>query len=284
MSDYPIDRWRVGDVTVTKVVECVQKWPFEALLPGASEDVVGSLEWLAPYVHHDGRMLISFHAFVVESQGRTILVDTCIGNDKDRTVGVFAQQQSNFLVDLAEAGVGADDVDIVFCTHLHVDHVGWNTSLVDGRWVPTFPQARHLFHRGEYEFWRTEPQNIGDVFGDSVAPVMEAGLADLVDDGHRITDDVVLEPTVGHTPGHCSVRIESGGQRAVITGDMTHHPVQLARPDLCSSADWDEVRAEATRREAFERWGGDTLVLGTHFASPTAGRLEPDGDAWRLVS
>jgi glyoxylase-like metal-dependent hydrolase (beta-lactamase superfamily II) len=227
-------------------------------------------------------MLISFHAFVVESEGRTILVDTCIGNDKDRTVGVFAQLQSNFLADLAEAGVGAGDVDIVFCTHLHVDHVGWNTTLVDGSWTPTFPGARHLFHRTEYEYWRSEPQDIGDVFGDSVAPVMEAGLADLVDDGHRITGEVVLEPTVGHTPGHCSVRIESGGQRAVITGDMTHHPVQFARPDLCSTADWDQARAEATRREAYARWGADTLVLGTHFASPTAGRLEREGDAWRL--
>jgi glyoxylase-like metal-dependent hydrolase (beta-lactamase superfamily II) len=271
-------------VTVTEVVECEQKWPFEALLPGATDDVIGSLDWLAPYVNDDGRMLISFHAFVVESQGRTILVDTCIGNDKDRTVGVFAGLQSNFLDDLAGAGFTTGDIDIVFCTHLHVDHVGWNTSLVDGAWVPTFPQARHLFHRAEYEYWRSEPQDIGDVFGDSVAPVMDAGLADLVDDGHRITDEVVLEPTFGHTPGHCSVRIESGGERAVITGDMTHHPVQFARPDLCSSADWDQARAEVTRREAFARWGGATLVLGTHFASPTAGRLEPDGDAWRLVS
>jgi glyoxylase-like metal-dependent hydrolase (beta-lactamase superfamily II) len=282
MAAYPIERWTIGDVTVTKVVECVQKWPFSALLPDVTPGILAEHPWVDPYVHEDGRLYISFHAFVLESEGRVVMVDTCIGNDKNLDVKVFAHQQSPFLDDLGEAGFGTDTVDTVFCTHLHVDHVGWNTSYVDGRWVPTFPTARHLFHSAEYAYWKDEPQDFGDVWGESIAPVVDAGLVDLVDGDHHITGEVMLEPTPGHTPGHCCVRIESGGQAGIITGDMTHHPIQFSRPDIVSPADWKSEMAEATRREAYRRWGPDTLVLGTHFATPTAGRLVPDGDTWRL--
>ena len=281
MSEYPIQRWKVGDATVTKVVECVQKWPFSALLPDVTEEMLDA-DWLAPFAHDDGRMLLSFHAFVIESRGRTIVVDTCIGNDKERTPHVFDHLQTSFIADLDEAGFTTDDVDTVFCTHLHVDHVGWNTTLVDGRWVPTFPRARYLLDQREIDYLRAEPQGLGDVYGDSVAPVLDAGVVDLVEPDHRLTDEVWLEPTPGHTPGHHSVRVNSGGSDAVITGDMVHHPVQIVRPDICSNADWRPELAAATRNQAYERWGPDMLVIGTHFATPTAGRLERDGDAWRL--
>jgi glyoxylase-like metal-dependent hydrolase (beta-lactamase superfamily II) len=283
VSDYPILSWKVGEARITKVVECVQKWPFSALLPEVTEELLATHDWLAPFVHDDGRMLLSFHALVVESQGRTILVDTCIGNDKDRTPHVFDHLQTPFIDDLAAAGFAVGDVDTVFCTHLHVDHVGWNTTLVDGRWVPTFPRARYLLDRSELDYLRQEPQDLGDIYGDSVEPVLDAGMVDFVEADHRLTDEVWLEATPGHTPGHHSVRIRSAGADAVITGDMTHHPVQMARPDICSTADWRPEMAAATRRQAYERWGTDTLVIGTHFAAPTAGRLERDGDAWRLV-
>ena len=280
---YPLQRWHVGDVVVTKVTECVQKWPFEALLPGAGPGLIDSLPWLHPhFVNPDGRMLISFHTFVVESAGTTVLVDTCIGCDKTRTPKVFDHVQSELMDDLVAMGAAPDSVDRVFCTHLHVDHVGWNTTLVDDRWVPTFGNARYLVHRDEYDYWENTEQESGDVFGDSVRPLFDAGVGDLVGSDVEIAPGIRLEATIGHTPGHHCVVIESAGQRAVVTGDMVHHPVQLAHPELSSNADWDASRSAGTRREAFARWADGTLVLGTHFAGPTAGWLRADGDGWQL--
>jgi glyoxylase-like metal-dependent hydrolase (beta-lactamase superfamily II) len=171
------------------------------------------------------------------------------------------------------------------CTHLHVDHVGWNTMLVDGKWAPTFPNARYLMGRIEFGHWRdqtAQPEQRA-VFADSVAPVFEAGLVDLVEIDHRVCDEVSFVPTLGHTPGHVSIRISSKGEEALITGDFIHHPCQMARPEWASAADFDQVASTKTRRDVFERLaGGPTLVIGTHFATPTAGRVVRDGDAYRL--
>jgi glyoxylase-like metal-dependent hydrolase (beta-lactamase superfamily II) len=166
-----------------------------------------------------------------------------------------------------------------------VDHVGWNTRLIDGKWVPTFGNARHLFARTEYDHWivNTDVEYFGDVMGDSVTPVVDAGLADFVDIDHRITDEVWLEPTPGHTPGHCSVHISSDGMDAVITGDMTHSPIQFTH-GLSGVADTDTAQADRTRAEFVGRYADTpTLIIGTHFGGPTAGRLERDGEAWRFV-
>jgi glyoxylase-like metal-dependent hydrolase (beta-lactamase superfamily II) len=166
-----------------------------------------------------------------------------------------------------------------------VDHVGWNTILVDGQWVPTFPGARYLIARDEFDYWRDqdkmELQTV--VFADSVQPVFEAGLVDLVDTDHQLCEEVDLVPTLGHTPGHVSVRIRSGGEQALITGDFIHHPCQMARLNWGSSADLDKAEADATRRRVFaEHADTPTLVIGTHFAGATAGRIVRDGDAYRL--
>jgi len=282
-------KWKIGDVTITKVLEKEMHWPFKALLPAATEEVVDGVPWLAPhYVDEAGKLILSVHCLAIESQGQRLLVDTCIGNDKDRPTRPFDGLDTSFLSDLEAAGFPRDSVDAVMCTHLHVDHVGWNTMLVDGVWVPTFSNARHLFDRTEYDHWvEAGPKELdifGDVMGDSVAPIVDAGLADFVNgDGHKVTDEVWLESTPGHTPGHYSVRISSGGEDAVITGDMTHHPIQYAHPDLGSPADTDSATAIATRQSFIERYGDTpTLVIGTHFAGPTAGRIVSDGAAWRL--
>jgi len=279
-----MSEWQVGDVTITKVPEMEPHWPFSAILPGA-EELIAAPAWLRPdFVTDEGRMKLSIHTLVVRSEGKTILVDTCCGNGKERPGATpFENLDTDFLDRLAAAGVEPDAVDVVVCTHLHVDHVGWNTHNVDGEWVPTFPNATYLFVEAEYTHWRDEPQHYGPVFDDSVAPVMDAGLGQLVEPDHQITSEVRLESTPGHTPGHASVRIESGGDTAVITGDMTHHPVQFAHPDLPSSADWRQDMSTATRHEAYQRWADGRLVIGTHFAGRTAGRLEPEGDGYRFA-
>jgi glyoxylase-like metal-dependent hydrolase (beta-lactamase superfamily II) len=173
----------------------------------------------------------------------------------------------------------------VLCTHLHVDHVGWNTMLVDGRWVPTFPRARYLMGRVEYEHW-SRPQGRDDmvaVFGDSVRPVFDAGLVDLVETDARISEEIDLVPTIGHTPGHVSVRIRSRGEEALITGDFMHHPCQIAHPEWASTADSDAAMGVATRERMFEQLAGTpVLVIGTHFAGATAGRIVRDGATYRL--
>ena len=202
-------------------------------------------------------------------------MDTCVGNDKPREVKNWNMRQGRFLEDLAEAGFPRERVDTVLCTHLHVDHVGWNTMLKDGKWVPTFPNARYLFGRKEFEHWSKAPAGPDrDVQMDSVRPILDAGLADLVAMDHRITSEVYLEPTLGHTPGHVSVCISSKGDEAVITGDLMHHPVQCAEPDWAARFDVDPDAARRTRRAFLERHAGKpVLVLGTHFATPTAGRV-----------
>ena len=188
-----------------------------------------------------------------------------------------------FLEDLERAGAPRERVDQVMCTHLHIDHVGWNTMRVDDRWVPTFPSARYLFARKEWDYWKDRPEDHGPVITDSVRPIVDAGLADLVEGDHKLTDEVWLEPTPGHTPGHSSVHIRSAGEEAVITGDMIHHPVQMAHPDWCLDVDYDKDQSRATRRAFLERYSdAPVLVIGTHFVTPTAGHVVRDGDAYRL--
>ncbi|HXH83382.1 MAG TPA: MBL fold metallo-hydrolase [Candidatus Tectomicrobia bacterium] len=278
----------LGRLRVTAVVERAGPTRPTWLLPDATPEAVERhREWLAPhFLDERGRFLQSIHAFVVATPDRTVLVDTCVGNDKDRGGRApFHMLRTPFLDDLAAAGVPPERVDVVVCTHLHVDHVGWNTRLDAGRWVPTFPRARHLFARREWEHWSREGDDDSRrVMEDSVRPVLDAGLADLVETDHRISDELWLEPTPGHTPGHVSVRLRSGGRDAVITGDLMHHPIQVAEPDWASHFDTDAAQARATRRAFCARYAdGPVLVLGTHFHHPTAGRIVRHGDAWRFA-
>jgi glyoxylase-like metal-dependent hydrolase (beta-lactamase superfamily II) len=230
---------------------------------------------------------MSIHALLIEAPGRRIIVDTCLGNDKkDRRIPTWNDRQGCFLEDLTAAGFARETIDTVLCMHLHVDHVGWNTMLVDGQWQPTFPKARYLFGRVEYQHWstQTERADMLPVFADSIRPVFERGLVDLVEADHRLCPEVELMPSEGHTPGHVSVLIRSKGRRGMITGDFAHHPCQMARPEWSSTADDDPVAAEATRRRIFRALAGEpVLVIGTHFAGPTAGYVLADGNGYKLA-
>jgi len=280
-----MNRWKIGDVTITRIVEMETTSKATFVLKDGSPENIRSVPWLRPhFANADGKVIMSVHAFVIESPGHRMVVDTCIGNDKRRAFPGWNMLQLPFLADLEKAGFARDSIDRVLCTHLHVDHVGWNTMLVDGKWKPTFPRARYLIGRKEWEHWsKASEPDTRDLLDDSVRPVFDAGLAELVESDARITDEIRLEPTPGHTPGHHSVRISSRGQEAVITGDLMHHPVQMAHPEWGSHFDSDFNEAIATRRAFLERYGDQPiLVLGTHFATPSAGRIVRDGNAWRL--
>ena len=282
-----MSRWKIGDVTVTKVLELEATGGSRFLLPQATREAILPIAWLRPHFADDeGRLRMSIHAFLVETPTRRIVVDTCLGNDKEgRRIPGWNRLNTRFLADLAAAGAPRERIDTVLCTHLHVDHVGWNTMRQDGAWVPTFPNARYLMGRAEYAHWAGphEREDMRIVFADSVAPVFDAGLVDLVETDHRICEELSLIPTLGHTPGHVSLRIESRGERGLITGDFLHHPCQIAHPEWSSTADWDPAEAQRTRERMFaELAGAPVLVLGTHFAGATAGRIVRDGAVWRL--
>ena len=280
-------KWRIGEVTVTKIVELEVTGGSRFILPQATPEAVLPIAWLQPdFADERGRLKMSIHALVVETPSRRIIVDTCLGNDKEnRRIPTWNNLQTSFLADLAAAGYPRETIDTVICTHLHVDHVGWNTMLVDGHWVPTFPNARYLMGRVEFEHWRSrhEREDMRAVLADSVTPVWDGGLVDLVETDHRICGEVSRVPTRGHTPGHVSVRIASQGEEGLITGDFMHHPCQIACPDWSSTADGDPVEARLTRERMLTRLvNTPILVIGTHFAGRTAGRVARDGAAFRL--
>jgi glyoxylase-like metal-dependent hydrolase (beta-lactamase superfamily II) len=234
----------------------------------------------------EGKLIASVHALVVETPTLTVVVDTCIGNDKERMPNKnWHKMQTRFLEDFRAAGFEPDKIDAVLCTHLHVDHVGWNTFWDGSAWKPTFPNARYLMAKSEFQYWESHEDDVTphQVFLDSVAPVVDAGLVDLVETTHEVCPEVSLVPTLGHTPGHVSVRIQSQGEEALITGDFLHHPCQMAHPEWASAVDYDSEASTATRWRMLEAYAGtDKLLIGTHFAGPTAGRVVRDGDVFRL--
>ena len=271
--------WKIGDVKITSIHELKVSGDNEFVLPDASNAKCKKIGWLEPhFMDSDGYLIFVVQAFVVDTGSRKIVVDTCIGNDKETGVEPWDNMQTSFLEDLAAAGYPAEEIDTVMCTHLHVDHVGWNTKFVNGVWVPTFPNARYLFARAEWEFWSQNEDEHGFdlVRRQSVQPVVDAGLVDLIELDHEVAPGVTLEPTPGHTPGHISVVIESDGDKAIITGDCIHHPVQLTKPEWCSSADSDPNFALATRKALIEKYvDSGTVFLGSHFPPPTGGQIRP---------
>jgi glyoxylase-like metal-dependent hydrolase (beta-lactamase superfamily II) len=277
--------WQVGAVRITRVQE-LEAPGMRFIIPQATMENLASIPWLTPFLAANGDALGSVHALLVEVEGRRMIVDTCIGNDKERRIPSWNKRQGPFLTQLREAGFPPESIDTVICTHLHTDHVGWNTRLVDERWVPTFPHARYLMARPEWEHWSqsTEPWT-RIVMADSVRPLFDANLVDLVEVQHTMHTGICFEPTPGHTPGHVALHITSQGDEAVITGDLVHHPCQFAHPEWGSSADSDPAQADRTRRAFMARYAETpTLIIGTHFAGPTAGRLVRDGTAYRLVA
>lgn len=276
-------QWKIGDVRITKVVEHELPIPLNGLLVDVPDGAAARHPWLSPdFVDADGKALLSIHGLVIDTGERRILVDTCVGHMREGLR--MPALPSRFPEALAEAGYTLDDIDTVVCTHLHFDHIGWNTRLVDGKWVVTFENARYLLGRIEYEHWLVTDGDYSNNHPDTIQPVIEAGAADLVEVDHQISPQVRLVPTPGHTPGHVSVIIESGGERAVITGDMAHHPLQFAEPDIGAPADSDSGQAAKTRRIFLTAREADgALVIGTHFGGPTAGRIVADADTWRMV-
>ena len=283
-----MNRWQVGDVKISRFVESEGSWRGTWILPNATpENLFKEADWLAPnFIDEKGKCRMSIHALVIESQGKRIVVNTCIGNDKLRSNPAWNKLSLPFLDDLKKAGHPREAIEFVVCTHLHVDHVGWNTMLKDGEWVPTFPNARYVIGGVEWDFWsKHDDADSRALVDDSVRPVVDHGMAELVDSTYRITDEVCLEPTPGHTPGHHSVRISSKGHDAVITGDMVHHPVQFAYPEWKDNFDSDGAQAARTRRAFVERYADrDVLVLGTHFGGTTCGRIVSKGDAFRFAA
>jgi len=279
--------WKIGDVKITRLMEQAPVWPGTMILKEATADnVKREGEWLTPFCKDDN-FILSIHALLVESEGRRILVDTCVGNDKIRPgFAEWNQMHLPFLTDLIKAGVTRDSVDTLVCTHLHLDHVGWNTVMENGKWVPTFPKARLVMVKREWEHWDKFEGNVDfkNPIDDSVRPIMAAGLADLVEPGHRLTGEVWLESTPGHTPGHTSVRISSRGESAVITGDMIHHPIQVAHPDWICEFDSEPPMATETRKAFVERYCDKPVtVIGTHFAGPTSGHIVREKGSFRFA-
>ena len=278
--------WKVGNVKITKIVELETVGHTRFILPLASNEEIRKLPWLIPYfATEEGRLKMSIHALVVETPTRRIVVDTGLGNDKQgRNIPTWNNRHGPFLDELTTAGFPPDSIDTVLCTHLHVDHVGWNTRLVGGRWVPTFEKARYVFGRTEYAYWRdhsTEPDKAA-IFADSVAPVEAKGQADLVASDTRICEEIALIPTPGHSPGHVSLHIRSEGEEGLLTGDVAHHPCQMAHLDWSSTADSDPVQSAKTRRELFARFADrPVLVIGGHF---DAGHIQRDGDAFKFIA
>jgi glyoxylase-like metal-dependent hydrolase (beta-lactamase superfamily II) len=268
---------QLGEVSISRVVEVDRSsLPTTAMLPDSTAEAIARHHhWLKPDLWDDavGDLGARIQSYVVRTPEHTILVDTCFGNDKERT-GFPAghRRQGRYLDDLSAAGVKPEDVDFVVCTHLHVDHVGWNTRLVDGRWVPTFPKATYVFVGEEWEFWKHESESgtePSSCIADSVLPVVAAGRARLVDSDHALGNYLRFEPTPGHTPGHACLRLTTSGGEAVFSGDLMHRTVQVAEPQWSSIFCYEPARAARTRRDFIERHADSgILVLAAHFPVP----------------
>ncbi|MDO8704355.1 MAG: MBL fold metallo-hydrolase [Sulfuricaulis sp.] len=295
--------WQVGDITITKVVEMEMAHPNggeKSGLPDAWPEAIKQIPWLIPdFATEEGHLRMGVHALLVQTPDTRVIVDTCVGNDKTRAFARWNKLTSNFLERLEDAGWPRGSVDGVLCTHLHVDHVGWNTMLENGRWVATFPNAKYYMARRELAHWsdeierttaraadsqfRKDMMDLQATYLDSVKPIVDAGLATLVETDAQIAPGIRLIPTPGHTPGHVSVVIESKGERAIITGDMMHHPCQIARPQWSSAFDTDRNASCETRKAFFAEFADtQTLIIGTHFGGPTAGWLVRAGGEYRL--
>jgi glyoxylase-like metal-dependent hydrolase (beta-lactamase superfamily II) len=301
-----MEQWMIGDISIKKHVEMLFWAPLNPAITqawdGGSFEEILAMAWLNPtWMNEAGEVGVGVHSFLIETpDGHRFIVDTGMGNAKKRISPMFADLDTDFLERLTAAGWPPESVDGVICTHLHIDHTGWNTNLVDGQWVPTFPNARYYFVGIEYDYWKryAEDPNAGDnyqadwardmvdgaaVFNDSVRPIADAGLMVLVEPDEAIAPGIRLIPSHGHTPGHVCVAIESNGQSAVITGDMAHSIYQIARPEWSSHLDTDMDESRVTRKRLVSEWADSgTLVLGTHFGPPTCGHVHREESGYRL--
>lgn len=272
-----METWTLGKVSITRVVEIGRSgYPTASMLPTSTPEAIARhFSWLKPTFFDEavGDLAARIQSYVVRTPRHTVLIDTCVGNDKARAGSpLWHQRQGRYLDDLAAVGVTPESVDLVVCTHLHVDHVGWNTRLVDGRWVPTFPRARYVIAGTEWEYWKHESESGREEWGciaDSVMPVVDAGQVQFVDDHHVVDEYLRFEPWPGHTPGHACVRLTTGAGTAVFAGDLMHRTVQVAEPEWSSRFCYDPAQAARTRRAFVEQHADSgVLVLPAHFPAP----------------
>ncbi len=279
---------RIGEIVIQRAVEMVMPFDRRAFFPkNTDEEWAPHLPWLAPHAYDPATdsLIFAMQSYVVRTSHHTVLIDTCIGNHKERPNRPLwhLKNDANYLSALAAHGIAPEDIDFVFCTHLHTDHVGWNTRLEDGRWVPTFPNARYVFSKKELEAWRDvgHPGFSRKIVEDSVLPIVEAGRAVLVSNDYALDDEIRLEPTPGHSPDHVAITLTSKGESAVMSGDLMHSPVQCRHPEWTPWPDWDPELAVRTRRSFLERYcDTPTLVCPAHFPLPSAGRIVRAGDAF----
>ncbi|MDO8771458.1 MAG: MBL fold metallo-hydrolase [Burkholderiaceae bacterium] len=290
-------RFKIGKAVATRVEEMIDRsFDFRKFFPlSTDDDVKENLEWMASghYETDTGRLLLSMHSWLIDTGRHKILIDSCIGNDKQRPGRPdWCDLNTPFLERLASAGARPEEIDFVLCTHLHADHVGWNTRLIGGRWVPTFPNAKYVFARKEFDYWQIQfasDSNGHHLAGyrDSVLPIVEAGQTLVVDDYAEIAGCLVIAPAPGHTPGHVAIWLKSGDETAVFTGDIIHHPIQLKKPAWSCFGCKDQVEASVTRKKVLEQCiDRNATLLPAHFMAPFGGRLRPAGDGyqWAVVN
>lgn len=280
-------KFSVGDLTIHRVIEQETSFvPALEMLPALTPEVLAeNRTWMrqAKALDEQDTLILCFQSYVVKTPHHTILVDSCIGNDKPRPRPKWNMKTDDtYLRALGAAGFSVDDIDFVMCTHLHVDHVGWNTRLENGRWVPTFPNARYVFAKQEFDHWSAQNAKAEiPPFADSVLPVVEAKRHELVGNDHQIGDHVRILPTPGHTPGHVAIAMGRGKDDAVFSGDLMHSPLQTLYPELSIKFDVDQAAAATTRRSFLERYcDTDTLCCTAHFPSPSVGKIRRKGNAF----
>ena len=283
--------FQLGDLTIHRVVE--EERPLfdpQEFFPGLTAEVLAENRgWLEPAALDPatGKLKLCIQSYIIRTPHHTILVDSCVGNHKQRPTRPFWHEKTDdtWERNLAATGYSVADIDYVMCTHLHVDHVGWNTRLENGRWVPTFPNARYIFGEREYAYWSAEHAKAPNpVLEDSVLPIVAAGKADLVSSASALNDHVRLTPTPGHTPDHFAVELGKGETTAVLTGDLIHSPLQARYPELSMRADTDQKQSAITRRQFLEcHCDTGRLMCTAHFPSPSTGHFTRWGDGFRFM-
>jgi len=279
----------VADMTIHRVLESEGPFlPASDMFPDLDPRILAEhRDWLMLKKALDAKdiALLCVQSYVVRTPHHTIMIDTCVGNDKERPLrpAWHKRTDATYMRNLAAAGFKVEDIDYVMCTHLHVDHVGWNTRLDNGRWVPTFPKARYLFAKDDFDYFSAENAKTPlPPFVDSVLPIVEAKRAEIVGGEHHLGDHVRLLPTPGHTPGHVAVRFGRDSDHAVMAGDLMHWPLQTRYPELSPRFDVDKKESARTRRSFLERYcDTKTLCCTAHFPSPSAGRITRWGDGFR---
>ncbi|MGB7298900.1 MAG: MBL fold metallo-hydrolase [Burkholderiaceae bacterium] len=280
----------LGKLQISRALEMMMEFDPYGFFPETTPaDWAAHKEWLQPLGMNpaNGMLLFPCQSYIVRTSHHTILVDSCVGNHKDRPTRPAWHQKTDtsYLDALKQHSLSPEDIDYVMCTHMHSDHIGWNTQLKDGRWVPTFPNARYLFSEKELRAWQTmEQKNFSlQPIQDSVLPVIAAGQAELIQNDFSLDDEVWVQSTPGHTPDHLAINLASNGEHAIMLGDMVHSPVQCQHPDWTVRADWNHKIASATRRTMMEQLTeAQTLVLTAHFPLPSAGWFRRDGQAFRF--